>query len=736
MRMKKSIIWVLVCSIIASYFVQSSITTRAATPDVPSVGVYESGVYRNLFKEMGKTDAEIQAKLDQAWSSLFEGDSNHTIYYPVGSDEAFIKDVNNNDCRSEGQSYGMMICVQMDKQTEFNKLWKFAKNHMYHSSGQYKGFFGWQCNVTSPYNLKDNTPASDGEEYFATALLFAARRWGNGTGIFNYEAEAQALLDAMLHQADDGQGYNMFNNNSNQVVFCPSAGNYDFTDPSYHLPGFYELWSLWGPERDRAKWKTIAATSRSFMQKTTHPTTGLGPDYANFDGSPKSVSWGGNHQDFMYDAHRIANNIAFDYAWWAKDSWAITHANRIQDFFMKQGLTTYTNTYTISGKPTGNEHQMALIAMNAVASLAATKSQAYDFVNELWKLNPPGGTKRYYDGCLLFFALLHCSGNFKIWGGPEAPQNTPTNTPTPTKYSPVPTILGDINNDGVINMADVLLLAIKFNSTAGDGKYLASYDLNNDNTINMADILVIAINFGAIVPVATATPTKAPTKAPATPTSTKIPYTSTPTPVPYTKVVALTFDDGPSSQTTLVLDKLKKYNAKATFMLIGSKISSADAVMKRIVSEGHECGNHSWSHQSMNGMGASSISQEISQTNSAINKYTGSDPKFFRAPNLAVGGSMASTIKLPFVVGVIAQDWNGGSATTAQARADKVTSGVRDGSIVLMHCTQPGFHPTPEALDIIIPKLQSQGYSFVTLSELFKAKGKTPQAGVSYDGAW
>lgn len=517
----------------ATYFVQAALTVNALTPVVPTKGAYETGVYRNLFKELGKTDAEIKTKLDTAWNSLFKGDNNSTIYFEVGSDEAFIEDINNGDCRSEGQSYGMMICVQMDKQTEFNKLWKFARNHMYQSSGQFKGFFGWQCNVTPPYSLKDTTPASDGEEYFATSLLFAARRWGNGTGIYNYEAEAQALLDAMLHQADDGQGYNMFNNNSNQVVFCPSAGNYDFTDPSYHLPGFYELWALWGPTRDRAKWQTIAATSRSFFQKTTHPSTGLGPDYANFDGSPKSVSWGGNHQDFMYDAQRIANNIAFDYAWWAKDSWAKTHADRIQDFFVKQGLTTYTNTYTLSGSPTGNEHQMALVAMNAVASLAATKDQAYDFVNELWKLNPPTGKYRYYDGCLLFFALLHCSGNFKIWGAPNVVDPTPTQSPTSTNSpttTKVPLVQGDLNNDEVVNMADVILLATKFNSVIGDGKYVAAYDINNDGVINMADVIIIATNFGKTAPVVINTSTNTPTN---TPTTTP---TNTPTPVPSPKV--------------------------------------------------------------------------------------------------------------------------------------------------------------------------------------------------------
>jgi oligosaccharide reducing-end xylanase len=86
-------------------------------------------VYRNLFKEMGKTDAEIKAKLDAAWNHFSRATVTKPFTMKVGSDEAFIKDVNNGDCRSEGQSYGMMICVQMDKKTEFDKLWKFAKNH-------------------------------------------------------------------------------------------------------------------------------------------------------------------------------------------------------------------------------------------------------------------------------------------------------------------------------------------------------------------------------------------------------------------------------------------------------------------------------------------------------------------------------------------------------------------------------------------------------------------------------
>lgn len=194
-----------------SMLVASLMPVKAATPNPPSVGAYESGVHRNLFKEIGKTDEEIQQKLEAAFQQLFHGNDNQRLYYESG-DMAHIRDIANGDVRSEGMSYAMMICVQMDKKEEFDKLWKWARTYMYHTSGPLKGFFAWQCNYNG--GIMDSTPASDGDEYFAMALLFAAKRWGNGTGIFNYEQEAMTILDAMLHQSDDGEGYDMFNKNS------------------------------------------------------------------------------------------------------------------------------------------------------------------------------------------------------------------------------------------------------------------------------------------------------------------------------------------------------------------------------------------------------------------------------------------------------------------------------------------------------------------------------------------
>ena len=196
-------------------------STPTATP--APVGAFASGRYRNLFKEMlNKSDAEVQAKLDAAWEQLFYGDDDtQRVYYPVGADMAYIMDIGNGDVRSEGMSYGMMIAVQMNKKEEFDRLWKWAKTYMYQEDGPYQGYFAWHCKPSGE-QIHGN-PASDGEEWFAMALLFASGRWGDGTGIFDYRAEAQAILDIMLHKHEQKSDLatNMFDAKTRQVVFVP-----------------------------------------------------------------------------------------------------------------------------------------------------------------------------------------------------------------------------------------------------------------------------------------------------------------------------------------------------------------------------------------------------------------------------------------------------------------------------------------------------------------------------------
>lgn len=377
---------------------------------VPVGGAAYTGNYRNMFKELGHTEEEINAKVEDAWQKFFYGTEDEKIYYPVGDDMAYIYTADTNDVRSEGMSYGMMICVQMDKQEEFDRLWKWAKTYMCHKDGERKGYFAWQCGTDG--SKKDSNPASDGEEYFATALFFASARWGDGDGIYDYRAQAQGILDDIMSRTDSGGGVvNMFNSKEKMVVFVPYGNSASFTDPSYHLPAFYEVWAELA-DKNNEFWSEAAEVSRAYFKNATNATTGLGPDYSEFNGKPKNE---GNHGDFRFDAWRIAGNIACDYAWWGKDNWATTHADRIQGFFAEKGVEDYGNQWSLDGKQLDPDHSPGLVAMNATASLAASNKQAWAFLEDFWNISPTTGKYRYYDGCLYMMGLLHCSGRFRAW---------------------------------------------------------------------------------------------------------------------------------------------------------------------------------------------------------------------------------------------------------------------------------------------------------------------------------
>src|SRR4051794_17659788 len=147
-------------------------------------GAFATGHYRNMFQEAGHPQTEISAKTQAAFQQLFHGDpETQTVYYPAGQNAngplAYLSDINNHDVRSEGMSYGMMIAVQMDKKAEFDALWNWSKTYMYQPSPTHPsyGYFSWSMKLDGTPNSE--SPAPDGEEYWAMALYFAAGRWGN-----------------------------------------------------------------------------------------------------------------------------------------------------------------------------------------------------------------------------------------------------------------------------------------------------------------------------------------------------------------------------------------------------------------------------------------------------------------------------------------------------------------------------------------------------------------------------
>ena len=422
----------------ALLLVLSGCKPAAHQPQANDAGAFASGHYRNLFVEAGHSQAQVTEKINAAYLQLFHGDSvTQAVYYPAGANAngalAYIYDTGNMDVRSEGVSYGMMISVQMDKKAEFDALWNWARTYMYHGSTNQPsyGFFSWSMKTNGTPN--DEISAPDGEEYFVTALYFASGRWGNGPGIYNYRAEADRLLTDMRHRdwitGRTRTGIKtvgaIFDADRHMVRLTPDKKNSDHTDPSYQLPAFYELWAKWGPEKDRAFWEQAAATSRDFFQHSANPRTGLTPDYANFDGSPFASVWNAKSANFEFDSWRTAMNWSVDWAWWARDAREKQLSDRLQTFFASQGMTNYANEFTPGGEPLSTDHSPGLVAINAVASLAATQPQAQQFVEALWQTPVPKGHWRYYDGLLYLMGLLHCSGEFRIW----PPQS---NTPIPS----------------------------------------------------------------------------------------------------------------------------------------------------------------------------------------------------------------------------------------------------------------------------------------------------------------
>lgn len=182
-------------------------------------GAYYTKQYRNVFAECGYTQEEIDRKLKEAFRIVFYGPEDEKFYHEAGDDMGYFEDTGNHDVRTEGMSYAMMMCVQMDMKEEFDRVWKWARTNMYMVEGYHKGYFAWSCQTGGKKN--DFGPAPDGEEFFAMALFFASHRWGDGEGIFNYSGEARNILSACIHNGEKESGAPIMEPENYLIRFIP-----------------------------------------------------------------------------------------------------------------------------------------------------------------------------------------------------------------------------------------------------------------------------------------------------------------------------------------------------------------------------------------------------------------------------------------------------------------------------------------------------------------------------------
>ncbi len=196
-----------------------------------------------------------------------------------------------------------------------------------------------------------------------------------------------------------------------------------------------------------------------------------------------------------------------------------------------------------------------------------------------------------------------------------------------------------------------------------------------------------------------------------------------------TKLIALTFDDGPSnSNTPLLLEELAKRNVKVTFFLVGTQVEKYPDIAEQAFQQGHQLANHTYSHPYLTKLSASEIKNEISATSLLLSSITGQANFMLRPPYGSLNRSAKQAANCPLILWSV-DPCNGRMNTNEYIMKQNFVSAARDGSIVILHDT--GRKNISVAL-YAIDELMSQGYEFVTVNELFRLRGITPAAGETY----
>jgi len=375
--------------------------------------------YPNPFRDLlGETDAAISAKITNAFNTVFHGSTTGTtpyaIYFqdPNNPDRSYIEDTLHSDIRTEGLGLGMMVCVELNKQYEFDQLWTYTKEVVELESGANAGYFPSFCDGAdgSPFSCLDPY----GFEQFVTALIFANDRWGSTTGTINYAADALALFHTLRHKEDDNAGVvdgvtNMFDTITNLPLDVPNVSAAGVTRPSLIMPAYYGLWAQADAD---AVWTSAATNGRAYWQAAANTTTGFTPVRSDLEGTP--IDDGA--ATFRPEGYRAQINVAIDQIWTGGSAWNVTESNRLLAFFSSQGISSYGTAYSLDGTMNLNSvHEPSLVVANAIAAVASTNADRSSYVSAVWSMDAPSGMGRYYTAILYMISVLILGGQFQVY---------------------------------------------------------------------------------------------------------------------------------------------------------------------------------------------------------------------------------------------------------------------------------------------------------------------------------
>ena len=197
-------------------------------------------------------------------------------------------------------------------------------------------------------------------------------------------------------------------------------------------------------------------------------------------------------------------------------------------------------------------------------------------------------------------------------------------------------------------------------------------------------------------------------------------------------LMALTFDDGPSKATITLLDELKKRDIQATFFVVGKRLDEFSDVLVREYKEGHEIGSHTWDHLNLTQADSTTANQNLQNTEDKVYEILGTDigPLIIRPPYGSVNDTVRGYVDVPLILWSIdTLDWK---YRDADAVKQRIINQAEDGAIILLHDL---YDTSVAGVIAAIDELQKEGYTFVTVSELFRRKGEVLETGVTYTNA-